>query len=115
MYVSIEQATRTDNDHLQMKNANMQTFDEKETPDATIFMTSSVLDLNTRIVTSEVPSIVSRSDFQIVGQKMVFDTQKHKGRMTGHVRMTVYNREATSASSPSPSPGSTPGSTPTPP
>jgi lipopolysaccharide export system protein LptC len=63
-----------------------------------------LLDLNTRIVTSDVPVIVRRSDFEIVGQKMVFNTQTHQGRMTGHVRMVIFNRQEMGQASPSPSP-----------
>jgi hypothetical protein len=102
MFFTIQKAYRIDMDHLEMKNAYMQTYDDKENLDATVFLTHSILDLNTRIVTSEVPVTVRRSDFTIVGQKMVFDTQKRVGRMTGHVRMTIYNRSSMSSSSPTP-------------
>jgi len=104
MFFNIAKAYRVDMDHLEMKNAYMQTYDEKAAPDANVFMTRCVLDLNTRIVTSDVPVTVRRSDFQIVGQKMVFNTQTRAGRMTGHVRMVIYNRATMSPSTPSPSP-----------
>ncbi|MGA3170066.1 MAG: LPS export ABC transporter periplasmic protein LptC [Chthoniobacteraceae bacterium] len=110
MYFIIDKAYRADDSHLDMKNAYMQTYDDKGTPDASVFMTRSVLDLNTRIVTSDVPVIVRRSDFQITGQKMVFNTQTHKGKMSGHVRMIIYNRQAANkpAASPSPAAGTSP-------
>ncbi len=92
MYFIIAKAIRVDMDHLEMKNAYMQTYDEKGTPDATVFMSRSLLDLNTRIVTSDIPVTVRRSDFEIVGQKMVFNTQNRTGHMFGHVRMVLYNR-----------------------
>jgi Lipopolysaccharide-assembly, LptC-related len=104
MYFNIALARRVDLDHLEMDNAYMQTYDEKGAPDATVFMTRSTLDLNTRIVTSDVPVTVHRADFEIIGQKMVFNTQTRKGQMTGHVRMTIYNRQEMSHASPSPSP-----------
>jgi len=108
MYFVIAKAVRMDLDHLAMKTAYMQTYDDKGAPDANVFMTSSVLDLNTRIVTSDVPVTVRRSDFTIVGQKMVFNTQTHIGRMTGHVHMIIYNRQDMSLPSPSPSGNSSP-------
>jgi hypothetical protein len=104
MFFNIAKALRVDLGHIDMTNAYMQTYDEKGTPDANVFMTRSVLDLNTRIVTSDVPVIVRRSDFEIVGQKMVFNTQTHQGRMTGHVRMVIFNRQEMGQASPSPSP-----------
>jgi hypothetical protein len=116
MYFIIAKAIRVDDDRLELKNAYMQTYDDKENPDATVFMTRSMLDLNTRIVTSDIPVTVRRSDFEIVGQKMVFDTQKRAGRMTGHVRMIIYNRQEMAQPSPSPSLASSPkpGATPQP-
>jgi hypothetical protein len=114
MEFSIENALRLDLGHLDMTNAFMQTYDDKGMPDANVFLTRSVLDLNTRIVTSDIPVTVHRSDFEITGQKMVFNTQTRAGHMTGHVRMVIYNlQEAapspspTAASNPSPQPSAT--------
>jgi hypothetical protein len=104
MFFNIAKAFRSDLGHLDMENAYMQTYDDKGVPDATVFMTRAALDLNTLIVTSDVPVTVRRSDFDIVGQKMVFNTKTRQGRMTGHVRMTIYNREDMGQPSPSPSP-----------
>lgn len=108
MYFMISKGFRVDADHLDMKNAYMQTYDEHQTPDATIFMTRSLLNLNTRIVTSDVPVIIRRSDFEITGQKMVFNTQTHKGEMTGHVHMVIYNRQPATAPAAAPSPTTNP-------
>jgi len=104
MYFVIAKAYRMDLKHLEMKKAYMQTYDEKETPDANVYMSDGILDLDTRIVTSDVPVIVRRSDFQIVGQKMVFNTQTRVGHMSGHVRMILYNHTAIAAPSPTISP-----------
>jgi hypothetical protein len=104
MYFVIQKAIRVDLDHLELKNAYMQTYDEKQAPDATVFMTRSILDLNTRIVTSDIPVTVRRSDFEIVGQKMTFNTAKRSGHMWGHVRMVIYNSQEMASKTPSPSP-----------
>ena len=114
MYFNIKRAFRVDPDHLEMNNAYMQTYDPKGVPDANVFMTRSMLDLNTRIVTSDIPVTVRRSDFEIVGQKMVFNTETRKGRMTGHVRMVIYNRQEMSKPTPSPSPSPSRSATPQP-
>jgi len=102
--ILIDKAYRADDGHIDMKNAYMQTYDDKGTPDTSIFMTRAILDLNTRVVTSDVPVVVRRSDFQITGQKMVFNTQTHKGEMSGHVHMIIYNRQAANKPAASPSP-----------
>jgi hypothetical protein len=110
MYFNIAKAYRADLKHLEMTNAYMQTYDEKAVPDANVFMTFSVLDLDTRIVTSDVPVTVRHSDFEIVGQKMVFNTQTRVRRMSGHVHMLIFNSQAMAA--PKPSPGSSPATSP---
>ena len=114
MFFTIAKAIRVDMDHLEMKNAYMQSYDEKGVADTTVFMTRSLLDLNTRIVTSDIPVTVRRSDFEIVGQKMVFNTQTRVGHMTGHVRMVIYNRQAMSQPKGSPSPSVKPIASPQP-
>jgi hypothetical protein len=113
MFFNIQSAFRVDLNHLQLEDAYMQTYDEHRAPDANVFMTKSMLDLDTRIVTSDVPVIVRRSDFLIEGQKMVFNTQTHVGHMSGHVHMVIYNRTEMAHASPTPGPaGSTPASNP---
>ena len=102
MYFNIESALRVDADHLEMTNAYMQTYDEKGVADANVYMSRSVLDLNSRIVTSDIPVVVRRSDFEITGQKMVFNTQTRSGRMTGHVQMVIYNRQEMAQPTPTP-------------
>lgn len=104
MFFNIYSALRVDLNHLSMEKAYMISYDDKGAPDTNVFMARSVLDLNTRIVTSDVPVIVRRSDFVIVGQKMIFNTQTRVGKMSGHVRMIIYNRADTAQASPSPSP-----------
>jgi len=110
MYFVIRKAFRVDLNHLNLTRAFMQTYDDKESPDVTVYMTQCVFDLNTRVVTSDVPVTVRRSDFEITGDKMVFNTQTHIGRLTGHVHMIIYNRQSAPGSSPTPSPSPAPAS-----
>ena len=103
MFFNIYSALRVDANHLSMERAYMVSYDDKGTPDTNVYLARSVLDLNTRIVTSDVPVVVRRSDFVIVGQKMIFNTQTRVGQMSGHVRMIIFNRDDTAQPSPSPS------------
>ncbi len=52
-------------------------------------------------------SRVSRADFQIEGDNLVFDTAKNQGRMTGDIRMVIFDSRALSGEV-SPSPESQP-------
>jgi hypothetical protein len=45
---------------------------------------------------SQERSRVSRADFQIEGDNLVFDTSKNQGRMTGDIRMVIFDTGALS-------------------
>ena len=113
-HFKIGKAHRPDADHIDMTNAFMQTFDTKGDPDISVYMTKAVLDENTRIVTSDVPVLISRSDFRIVGQKLVFDTAARKGVLSGHVHTLFYDLDKSAASAASPSPSAQPSAQPSP-
>ena len=36
-------------------------------------------------------SRVSRADFEIEGDSLIFDTTKNQGRMTGNIRMVIFD------------------------
>jgi len=91
MDFSIESAYRVDADHLQMKLVKMQTYDDTGKLEMTIDMPSSVLDLTTRIVTSKEPVRIRRTDFEITGETMQFDTQTRSGKIVGKVKMLIFN------------------------
>ncbi len=74
MFFNIEEMYRTDLKHLQMTDAKIVTFDDDEKPDLTLLLPVSVLDLTTRILTSEQPFLVRRSDFSLVGDSLQLDT-----------------------------------------
>ena len=114
MYFNIQRAFRQDLNHLQLTGAYMQTFDEHQAPDANVTITQGLLNLDTRVVTSDVPVTVRRSDFQLVGRKMVFNTQTKVGHFTGGVHMIIFNRSEMAKATPSPTPASKPGASPRP-
>ncbi len=91
MYFMIDSAKRVDNDHLQMANAQIQTYNSRKEPELKINLLSALLDLNTRVVTSDRPVTISRSDFQLSGQGAVYDTVSGEGKLTGKVRMLIFD------------------------
>jgi lipopolysaccharide-assembly LptC-related protein len=94
MIFEIGIAKRTDMYHLTMTHVNMETFDDAGKSDMKIDMKTSVLDLNTRIVVSKEPVTVRRSDFELWGETMKFNTLTRQGKMIGKVRMLIFNRES---------------------
>jgi len=57
----------------------------------TIEMPNSMFDLNTRVFSSEDPVTIRRTDFEVTGAHMTFDTQTRLGKFVGPVRMLVFN------------------------
>jgi hypothetical protein len=91
MIFNIEEMMRKDIDHLQMTNAKIETYDDYGKPDMTVLLPLSLLDLNTRVVTSDRPFILRRTDFDLVGETLELDTARREGKITGKVKMIIYN------------------------
>lgn len=91
MFFNVDVMFRKDLGHLEMTNGKIETYDEDGKPDMTVLMPLSVLDLNTRIVTSEQPFLVRRTDFALVGQTLQLDTNTRQGKVTGRVKMLIFN------------------------
>jgi hypothetical protein len=85
-------ARRLDEHHLQMRDLKMHTFTAEEKPDLEIDMTTSVLDLRTRVLSSHERTTVKRTDFELTGNSMEFNTSTHEGTLVGDVKMRVFGR-----------------------
>jgi len=82
-------AKRLDVDHLQMRDLKMTTYTAQQKPDLQIRMSDSVLDLKTRVISTKERSTVRRTDFEIAGDTMRFDTTARQGTMSGNVKMVI--------------------------
>ncbi len=82
-------AKRIDAENIQLHDLKMTTFTPEQKPDLRIDMVDSVLNLKTRILTSQERTTVKRADFQITGDTMKFNTATRQGTMTGHVKMVI--------------------------
>jgi hypothetical protein len=86
-------AARIDEQHVRFTNLKMITFDEHDKPDFNVDMTEAVLNLDTRVINSAQRTTIKRTDFEIAGDKMQFNTMTHQGTLTGKVHMTIYNQK----------------------
>ena len=91
MFFNVDVMFRTDQDHMQMTNARVETYDDNGKPDMTVLLPVSLLDLNSRIVTTSKPFLVRRNDFSLVGETLELDTMARQGKVTGKVKMIIYN------------------------
>jgi hypothetical protein len=85
-------ARRLDQDHMQFRELNITTYTEDNQIDLQIAMAESVLDLNTRVLSSPQRTTIKRADFEIVGDTARFDTAARHGTITGNVRMVISDK-----------------------
>jgi len=85
-------ARRLDEHHLQMRDLKMHTFTAEEKPDLEIDMTTSILDLKTHVLSSKERTTVKRTDFELTGNSMEFNTSTREGTLVGDVKMKVFGR-----------------------
>jgi hypothetical protein len=82
-------ARRLDQDHMEFRDLKITTFTEDDQVDLEIAMAESVLDLNTRVLSSPRKTTIKRADFEIIGDTARFDTAARQGTITGNVKMTI--------------------------
>lgn len=103
--------TRVDDNLVKMKDLLIETYDLAGTQEMTITLPNSMLDLSTRTISGDQGVTINRSDFQITGKNMEFNTETRAGWIKGAVKMIIYDlsQEAaatpgTKAASPNPKP-----------
>jgi hypothetical protein len=93
MYFNVDVMFRKDQGHLDLTNAKIETYDDNGKPDLTLLLPVSTFDLNTRVITSTQPFLVRQQGFSLVGQTLELDTTARKGKVTGKVKMLIFNLE----------------------
>ena len=85
-------AHRIDQEHVGFQHLKITTYTPQSQPDLQIDMSTSVLDLKTRILSSKERTTIQRSDFNIVGDSVQFDTNSKTGRLIGNVKMVITDK-----------------------
>ena len=94
-------AHRIDEEHVGFQHLRITTYTPESQPDLRIDMHTSVLDLKTRILSSQERTMIQRSDFNIAGDSVQFDTNSKTGRLIGNVKMVITDKSHLTAT-PSP-------------
>ena len=94
MLFESEIAFRVDVQQLRLTQLKIETYDDAGQPEMAIEMPNSLFDLQTRILSSVDPVTIRRTDFEVTGANMTFDTQTSQGKFTGPVRMLIFNVNA---------------------
>jgi len=85
-------AHRIDQEHVGFEHLKITTYTPESQPDLRIDMQTSVLDLKTRILSSQDRTTIQRSDFNIAGDSVKFDTNAKTGRLIGNVKMVITDK-----------------------
>ncbi len=67
-------ARRIDQQHIGFQHLKITTYTPESQPDLQIDMQTSVLDLKTRVLSSQERTTIQRADFNIAGDSVQFDT-----------------------------------------
>lgn len=108
--------TRVDDSHLFAEKMTIEVYGEAKADDLNIRVKTGTYDMDEQILSSTERSRVSRSDFQIEGDGMVFDTKTSQGKMVGNVEMIIFDADQakqkmgmnTTGNKPGPEPAATP-------
>ena len=94
-------AHRIDQEHIGFDHLKITTYTPEDQPDLKIDMSTSVLDLKTRILSSKERTRIQRADFNIAGDSVQFDTNSKTARLIGNVKMVITDKSRLTAT-PSP-------------
>ena len=90
-------AHRIDQEHIGFEQLKIYTYTPEDQPDLRIDMSTSVLDLKTRILSSKARTTIQRADFNIAGDSVEFDTNSRTGRLIGNVKMVITDKSRLTA------------------
>ena len=89
--ITADAMTRVDDNRLFAEKMIIRMFGDTTDQDVRVDLKTGTYNLNQQILSSTERSRVSRSDFQIEGDGMVFDTKSSQGKMVGNVEMIIYD------------------------
>jgi lipopolysaccharide export system protein LptC len=91
MYLSVDAMLRKDENQLQMTNTKVEIYNDQGKPDMGIDLPVSLLDLNTRVLTSDQSFNMHQTDFELIGETLQFNTVTRIGKIFGKVKLIIYN------------------------
>jgi hypothetical protein len=89
--------TRLDDENMTMEGMDIRLYGKSHEQDVRIRLMTALYHMPSQILSSETRSRVSREDFDLQGDSMVFDTRTGQGKMTGNVRMVIFDADSLTA------------------
>jgi lipopolysaccharide assembly outer membrane protein LptD (OstA) len=87
-----DSAKRLDEVHVAFHTLKITTYTPENQPDLTINLSEAVLNLKTRILSSDERALIKRADFNIEGDSVEFDTDTRTGKLVGNVKMVITSQ-----------------------
>ena len=88
MTIEAEVATKLDEQHIEMQNMKIESFDD-DGKKVNIELPHSVFNLETRVLTGDSHAFIHREDFEITGDSLEFNVKTRNATMRGKVRMVI--------------------------
>ena len=85
--------TRIDDDTLEMIEMFVEVFGTDGKTSFSIDMAEATFDMPSGILQSLQPAKISNAEFDIAGERLVYDTASEQGKLLGKVTMYVYSSE----------------------
>ena len=85
--------TRVDDDNMDMEKMDILLKGEADAKDLSVKLRTAIYHMPAGVLKSDKRSRVSRDDFQIEGDSLVFDTHTQQGKMVGHVQMIIFDAD----------------------
>jgi hypothetical protein len=92
--IEADSLTRLDDQRLFAENLAIELHGAQPKDKVDIDLISATFNMDTQILRSAERSKVRRADFELEGDSLIFDTATSQGRMTGNVRMTIFDPAA---------------------
>lgn len=92
-FVRAGSMTRLDDNRMDMENTDILIYGPTREADMRVQLPAAIYDMSTQVMTSDERSRISRADFELEGDTLVFDTRSRQGKMTGHIHMIIYDAD----------------------
>ena len=102
--ITADMLRRVDDERIYAEKLVVQMFNADPKKDVRIDLKTAFYQMaGGGVLRSTERSRVSRADFEIEGDSLIFDTAKNQGRMTGNIHMVIFDSGALSGEVPPPS------------
>lgn len=94
--ITADTIRRIDDERLYAEGLVVEMFNTNPANNVRLDLHTAFYHMNGGLLRSTERSRVSRADFQVEGDSLVFDTTKNQGTMTGNIRMVIFDTRALS-------------------